>query len=115
MSVKAHVEHNWANDDLRLYIKRWEGWRGAATVSYVSGFIWSEAKPGDDIKPVHIDTREMREDNVSLCQALLDALWASGLRPLGYQDTRESVAALNRHLEDMRAIAFHGVKVEKPK
>lgn len=37
-----------------------------------------------------------------------------GLRPDGFNDTRESMAATKAHLEDMREIAFHKIGAEKP-
>ena len=51
-------------------------------------------------------TEEMKEDGmVSFLQAAMDAAWEAGLRPLGYEDTRQKVGALRYHLEDMRLLA----------
>lgn len=47
-------------------------------------------------------------------QAALDCAWQMGLRPAGFHHTTETVAAKDRHLEDMRAIAFTKLNVEKP-
>lgn len=50
-------------------------------------------------------------DGRALLQAMLDHAWELGLRPGGVPeaDTTKQVAALHRHLEDMRALVF-----EKP-
>lgn len=42
-------------------------------------------------------------------RAALNAAWEIGMRPDGFNDTRESMAATNHHLQDMRALVF-GVK-----
>ena len=47
-------------------------------------------------------------------QELIDALWAIGLRPTQGRQSEGVTAAQGRHLEDMRAIAFGKLDVEKP-
>lgn len=47
-------------------------------------------------------------------RAALNCAWEMGMRPDGYEDTRESMKATNAHLQDMRAIAFQKVGAEKP-
>lgn len=46
-------------------------------------------------------------------QALMDDLYQAGLRPT--QQRNEQQAPIKKHLEDMRAIAFDKLKMEKPK
>jgi hypothetical protein len=48
-----------------------------------------------------------------LLQALLDAAWAKGLRPRGYEGPQETKAIM-RHLEDMRAMAFAKMEIKAP-
>lgn len=38
-------------------------------------------------------------------QAAMDAAWEIGLRPAGYADVANEIAAVRYHLEDMRVIA----------
>lgn len=38
-------------------------------------------------------------------QAALEAAWNAGLRPLGFSDVRNELAAVRYHLEDMRKLA----------
>lgn len=47
-------------------------------------------------------------------RAALNCAWDMGMRPDGFDDTREATKSLNRHLEDMRAITFSKLGVEKP-
>lgn len=47
-------------------------------------------------------------------QRLMDELWRCGLRPAEGQGSAGSLAATQKHLEDMRAIAFSVTKVTKP-
>jgi hypothetical protein len=47
-------------------------------------------------------------------QQLIDALWSAGLRPAGAKQSQGAYDAQSRHLEDMRALAFHHAKVERP-
>jgi len=53
-------------------------------------------------------------DGEGFLRAALNAAWEAGLRPDGFNDTREGMAATKAHLADMRAIAFHKIGAEKP-
>lgn len=47
-------------------------------------------------------------------QALLDSLLLCGLKPSGELATANCLTATQKHLEDMRCIAFNQLSVEKP-
>lgn len=47
-------------------------------------------------------------------QGLMDSLWRMGVRPSEYRNASTTVEAMERHLEDMRALAFHQIKAPKP-
>lgn len=47
------------------------------------------------------------------CQQVMDELWRLRLRPADYT-SNDKVSAINRHLEDMRQLAFSKLKVSKP-
>lgn len=47
-------------------------------------------------------------------QNLMDQLWSLGFRPERGQLSVGQVAAVNRHLEDMRTLAFAKLEVPKP-
>ncbi|MBT9571087.1 MAG: hypothetical protein IV106_08260 [Pseudomonas umsongensis] len=45
-------------------------------------------------------------------QQLLDELWRCGIRPSQEQGSVGQAAAMQKHLDDMRTIAFHALKVK---
>ena len=45
-------------------------------------------------------------------QLLMDDLWACGIRPVEGAGTAGSMAAVEKHLQDMRMIAFNKLKIE---
>lgn len=47
-------------------------------------------------------------------QQLMDDLWACGLRPAAGRHSEGVTAAQDRHLQDMRAIAFAKLEIERP-
>lgn len=47
-------------------------------------------------------------------QLLMDDLWRAGLRPSEGTGSAGSLRATEKHLEDMRALAFDKLKVDKP-
>lgn len=47
-------------------------------------------------------------------QQLLDELWAAGIRPSQEFGSTGQIGAVQRHLEDMRAIAFAALGTPKP-
>lgn len=48
----------------------------------------------------------------SEAQQLMDELWRSGLRPTEGTGSAGSLAATQSHLEDMKKIAFHQLKIK---
>jgi hypothetical protein len=52
--------------------------------------------------------------DLTAAQGLMDDLWAAGLRPAAGKQSEGLVSATERHLADMRAIAFSKLNVERP-
>ena len=46
-------------------------------------------------------------------QILMDDLWNAGLRPTEGSGSAGSLAATQKHLQDMRTIAFHKLRIQK--
>lgn len=44
-------------------------------------------------------------------QSMIDALWHAGIRPTEGSGSAGSLAATERHLADIKAIAFHALKI----
>ena len=45
-------------------------------------------------------------------QALIDSLWECGLRPTEGTGSAGALAAVERHLADMKKLAFHALKIQ---
>ena len=42
----------------------------------------------------------------------MDKGWEAGFRPRGWADVKNETAALREHLSDLKAIAFHQLKIK---
>lgn len=67
---------------------------------------------------VEVDRSTLRSDPCARfdhrsAQRLMDELWQCGLRPSEGSGSAGSLAATERHLADMRALAYHALKVPK--
>lgn len=91
--------------------------------------LWVVDKTGDRVAyglPLTMQTMTPEQEDcvvdstmslpVPTAQILMDELWRCGIRPTEGTGSAGSLAATERHLEDMRAIAFGslGSKVAKP-
>lgn len=52
------------------------------------------------------------ELEMTAAQLLMDELWGCGLRPSEGSGSAGSLAATERHLADMKTLAFHALKVQ---
>jgi hypothetical protein len=50
--------------------------------------------------------------SLETAQLLMDELWNCGLRPSEGTGSAGSLAATERHLKDMKTIAFHALKIQ---
>lgn len=81
----------------------------ADTISTIAPLTVSTVDAGSMLEP----TLEGKSAEQFL-RAALNAAWEYGMRPDGFNDTRESMKATNAHLQDMRALAFHKIGAAKP-
>lgn len=73
--------------------------------SFAEPMILTTRPPGEIVEPfVSVETEEAQE--------LMDELWNAGLRPSEGSGSAGSLAATERHLADMKTIAFHALKVK---
>jgi hypothetical protein len=70
--------------------------------------VFSETREGDFCPPC-VSLSE------TACQALLNELWAQGFRPSDDIGSVGELKATNKHLSDMRAIAFHKLNISQTK
>lgn len=99
--------------------KPWEGSKRLYIVATANGqrrrfMVWPDMEEVEDGAPVSVpalsQTREEMQDGVgdvdNFLQAAMEVAWRNGLRPRGFSDTTNELAATRRHLEDMRALAI---------
>lgn len=104
-----HVEQDWAQALMHCYIyDRAPGWLWVAHPLTISN---QSSDPGGARRD---PTFSLMKDQA---QQFIDALWSAGLRPSEGSGSAGSLAATERHLADMRKIAFsfiQGDNAESP-
>lgn len=89
----------------------------------VSVFIWRENADGvremwAPWQPVlrRVDDTIPQEPSLRLTiragQQLMDAMWKAGLRPSGKVQTEDERKATQAHLDDMRKLVWHALKIK---
>lgn len=86
--------------------------RGKEISEVITGFITQKASQ-EDLYSHNVPVSAYL--SLEETQILIDRLWSIGARPSGMRHRDEAVSAMNKHLEDMRQIAFTGLGYEKPK
>jgi len=110
MTVKAMVERDFYSEDFRLYIKidRLDGSSFVVTALQVSEYTrYAPTPPFQVPDGAGWSTRD-------LLQAVLDAAWDVGLRPMASASQTDTLEATRLHLADMRAMAFAHADVKPP-
>lgn len=76
--------------------------------TYATNVTWTDLPEYGEYTPpsFHVD--------FAACQALMDDLYAMGIRPSEAAGSAGQKEALERHLEDMRTLAFNHLEIEKP-
>jgi hypothetical protein len=76
--------------------------------TFASDVTWTDfPNDGRYIPPLfHVD--------FAACQALMDSLYTMGVRPSGAAGSAGQRESLEKHLEDMRTLAFNTLEIEKP-
>ena len=97
LQINAHYDP--ACQTIGLYIRD-----NGALLTEISGKVARE--PGCWTPP----SLSLSEDQA---QFLMDQLWNCGLRPTEGKGSAGALAAVERHLEDMRTIAFHKLGVQR--
>lgn len=93
----------WGGDIVDLYYRKNEG----STFKYASDLVMVESKMGMSTHPfVSLDATQ--------AQRLIDDLWDCGFRPSGGAGSAGALKATEDHLDSMRAIAYHTLKMIKP-
>lgn len=89
------------DDDVEIYIAGTDNEKKVIA----TGLAFKERSLGEMAEPC------MRINNVT-AQKFMDELWDCGLRPTEGKGSAGSLKATEKHLEDMRKIAFNKLKIE---
>lgn len=112
MTFRVQARFDLPTNDLEIFImhSRPDGGR-----SIVTSLTMYSMAPGIMPPPTagHIIAPELGTQR-EFMQAMLDGAWEAGLRPTGYGNVAEELRASDGHLQDMRAIAFGKLGIEKP-
>lgn len=101
MNVYASLKSWGLGIDIGIGEQRGATFYAARPVEFV------EVDRGDYIPPV-------LTLNMHAAQQLMDELWGCGVRPTEGTGSAGSLAATERHLADMRQMAFAALKMQKP-
>lgn len=104
---RAIIERDVLSDEEFLLVEHIDCPGG--TVMSVAPLVMVPRERGTAVEPT---MAAVSGDLDGLLQAILDAAWARGMRPKGFEGPQE-LKAVNRHLEDMRRLAFHAITAEK--
>lgn len=103
MRERVSITKNWMGGH-NLFVVR-DVDRGK--IECADGFTWRQHDEGDLFDPSEGITKA--DD---LIQSLMDRAWDAGFRPRGFSDIQNETAAIRGHLDDMRTIAFHQLKIK---
>jgi hypothetical protein len=98
--MQIHLESSLLTNTVSVYLR--DGNQFAYSVSF-------QEIPAAVVRPEPIGTMTPTE-----AQQLMDNLWQCGFRPTEGKGSAGQLAATDRHLQDMRAIAFHSLGVTAP-
>lgn len=105
---------------IEAFREQWSGaivlmaWRTDPDGKTFAGEVkWEELPVGVMPRPMLKIPREGAEDSAGL-QVLADSLFQCGIRPSQTLGTAGEKQALERHLQDFRALAAHALKVQLP-
>lgn len=80
------------------------------TITSVAGPITLHHLGENDMRPVEPTMSIATED----AQQWMDELWRVGVRPASGEGSVGQLAATEKHLEDMRCLAFHAIQKTEP-
>lgn len=102
--IRTHIVRDWRGGHRLILVKD----QARGSIDILAGFEWITAQEGDAFNP---------QDGIGnadeLIQGIVNKAWDAGFRPAGFADVKSETAAISRHLEDFRTIAFHKLGIPK--
>ncbi len=108
--LRFHCEYSLYLDSYSLHIASLDWVAGEQTRAYAKPLEFEAAQAAGLVAPFQ-PALTFRDGEA---QALIDTLWSAGLRPTQGKQSEGVTAAQDRHLQDMRALAFAKLGVERP-
>jgi hypothetical protein len=99
---RFHITRSLFSDDIKVYLNFFD----KGELNEVKSISWVKSNPNSLRKPDF----DIPHENA---QQMFDALWKLGFRS-PEPNPESQYAAINCHLQDMRALAFGKIGVEKP-
>lgn len=100
--IRTHIVRDW-NGGHRLILVQDQG----REINVCVGFEWVTREEGD-----MFDSRDGIGKADELIQGIVNKAWEAGFRPVGFADVKNETAAMQRHLDDVRTIAFHKLGIK---
>ncbi|MDB5611333.1 MAG: hypothetical protein JWP25_8233 [Bradyrhizobium sp.] len=101
--LRAYVQRDWRGGNRLILVKD----QAAGKIGVLSGFTWETYEEGSCF-----DGQSGLGNADDMIQQILDKAWEAGFRPSGFADVKNETSALREHLADMKAIAFHQLKMK---
>lgn len=100
--IQAHRDPFRSRDKIEINI-----WKQGPEGIWDGRMVFERAPEGTSIAPTLVASKEE-------LQALADSLWEAGVRPMQAEGSAGQLAAVERHLADMRHLAFAKTDVPRP-
>jgi len=103
--LRFHAEYRWDSQKIDLRVIHYHG-LGGRVISLAEPLVMKvRDRDSADFVPPALSLR------TATAQNLMDQLWQCGLRPTEGTGSAGSLAATQRHLDDMRVIAFNSLGI----
>jgi hypothetical protein len=103
MKVRVHINRDWRGGHRLLLVTD----KGRGKIDVLTDFVWAEYDEG-----ALFDLNAGIPGASEMIQQIVDRAWEAGFRPSGFGDVKNETAAIREHLSDMKAIAFHQLKIK---
>jgi hypothetical protein len=101
--IRTHIVRDWRGGHRLVLVQ--DHMRGEINVCV--GFEWVTRGEGD-----MFDSQDGIGNADELIQGIVNKAWDAGFRPVGFADVKNETTAMQRHLDDLRKIAFHHLSIE---
>jgi len=107
MIKKLHVDYSGNSQSLEFFYIERDPYGGKQSYAAPIQMVPYDSGAYHPIKPFF----SVKDDDHGMLQVMFDALWRLGIRPTDLGTIDSTLAAKDKHLEDLRKIAFHALKV----